>query len=40
MVGRNEKSQRYAHVLRVGNEEPDGAINKKIMAVRRVSAMG
>lgn len=41
MVGRKEKSQSCAHVLRVGKEEPDGAINKKFMAVRRqVSAMG
>ena len=32
MVGRKEKSQRYAHILRVGNEEANGAINKKFMA--------
>lgn len=41
MEGRKERSQRDAHVLSLGNEEPDGATNRKFMAVRRrVSAGG
>lgn len=38
MEGRKEKSQRYTHILSVGNEKSDGAINRKYMPVRRVSA--
>lgn len=40
MQGRKEKSERYAHVLNVGNKELDGAVNRKLKTVWTVSVRG
>lgn len=40
MEGRKEKRQNYTHILSMGNEESDGAINRKYMSVRRGVSTG